>query len=503
MESLSQEFYKNITDVKFMFHTPKCDIRSEIMNSTLRFSVKQDLIKNVDLWSETKDILDSIPDTTLAVKLALETKHPDDYIKHRFGYTIDDSRFVEFFAIIKLLTAQQLCLFCYSMDNQENIQQFYNYVDNLKYEDLIQIINRCAESVLNFVCSVRTSLIHAVEQRHSTVLTGRNLYRYVIYQLNRDKTINNRIPLNQDAILHIEKFYPELALAAVQQWNLSDTADLFEEIIKSKRIGIAHRLFNSMDKDKQDKINRKCFAIYTDFDLNTLTEYELRDNIFACKHNQLLLERLSTVEKERLVKLISEWRYYSSDDGNLRETILVNFFGVYEIRKFCETNLQFAKSILSFLTEPSILTQLSQFEWFWKALANFSAELIVRIADVVGNHKLLDNLKFFDYYTVAFLFNHYFVENKEFAFQLINASEDKTGTFLSLPGKINEILEHYSLATIVEWCETEYDRRNLLERLPLATAFLMAKELNLTKESPEFSNMHLSRKKALLKRLFN
>ena len=236
--------------------------------------------------------------------------------------------------------------------------------------------------------------------------------------------------------------------------------------------------------------------------MNSLNYYQLRANIDYCYDDPILIDALSKLEKSRVVELFEKNVYF---DENKAEKVLFNVFSMLEVIKVCETNSNFAQNILLIITNQQIIRQFASYEWFWNAFRPYhyvDEDRLCKMLSMLESNTLLSNVHVFDGHRFGYIFHYFYQINSELGYTMFESCKKcKIDIILRYKDLLNDFIGHYGLDYIVSLGSDVYERKRLLEGLPLNFALYMATKLNLNVESEEFRYMHGGRHKALVRRI--
>jgi len=503
--TISSQFYKNFEDVTFIFNNSEDNVRACIMNADeLKLSQKALLLKGLHATAQSR-ALSNITNVTNAIKLSLQVER-FDYVRSRFSSEITDENFVEFSSIVDLLPTTSLLRLNYCIANPEFNEQFYSTISSRKYEDFISIINNCNAETLDFICRKRPSVVNVIESESKALnsLTGRNLFRVIINTLKRD---NSLIGLNRvskadiQLIKHIAKNYMEKAVQIIigeSSGGFNYCSELINLLVEANELTFSRQLYDALPEEKQTHVNKQGYAFYSGFDVTELTSRELRNCIELCTDQHLLLEKIGILSKESIINFIKESCYLESFSS---EMILLNTLSLLEISKTCEFDSTFARLVIGLISDERIIRQFSTNDWFWNTLKSWPHSVnLSKLTDKIDFNVMLTQFNSLGNPLATRIFQYYFAKDINQAFDLFEKYNAKFKLVIE-SGKLDSFISKYGLDYIVELCHDHYDRRTLMEIVPLGNAMKIVNILNLTEKSEEFKCMHGGRKKALVRRI--
>ena len=261
------------------------------------------------------------------------------------------------------------------------------------------------------------------------------------------------------------------------------------------------RVYLVLDDNGKARVNQDGFAFYNDdYDLNTLDYYQLRTNIDCCSHEGHLINSLAKLDKSKIVELFEQGCHLDKDKA---EKVLFNMFSVIEVIKICESNSNFTKRIITIISNQQILSQLSEYKWFWASMCSGYLPLI-EISDIVTQldmNVVLKNVHILDQKKVSYLFDFFYQSNKAISYQIFENSSYKLRIVLDHKHGLNDMIDYYGFDYILGLGDNVSERRAMLEELPLKLAVDMINRLGLTASSEELRYLHGGRHKALVRRL--
>ncbi len=498
---LSKVFYSDINNVSNVFNNSFDCIKSEIINSDyLKYHQKLKLLEGIIPKYEQREVLDLVTDNCLAITLSIATDN-DNYFVQRFGKHITDESFLDFFQIFsKLINPEKVNQLQFSLENDENIKRLHEYVSTWKFEHLILLANNCGQKVLNYLCEKRPSLIPALDGKFK-YLEKRNLYRYIICELKRSGTISSRINWDIRVIQRLALRYPEQCKLTFEKWTLSSKKDFFSYLIAENEIEFAKTIYQFLTLEQQKEVNKHCFAFYTDYDINSLDGYDLRNILIHCK-NEVAFNKLLQLKNERFVDLIlagltSIW------DKEKIELLILSKFNLLELTTLLESNYVLAKRCTKYISSTSIIKHFTQYEWFWEAI-NDNSIINENVLQHIELGDLLANIHYIDVYSIKSIFKFYYHHNSSNAFKVFEAlpTAHKLKVFLILKEYQNAIIEQYGMNFLIELAQTDMScLRELIEVLPLNTAIFLINALKLEITDDCFKYMHRGRYKAISRRI--
>jgi hypothetical protein len=499
---LSQQFYTNFNDVKHIFQYSTPELRAEILISELDFNFKSELVSSIDSRRDAYDVFDLIDDINIAIKLSYKTQYVE-YVRNRFGQFIDNDRFCEFCKIIDIIRFEELVSFKFYLQDSEYNKQLFNHLDQLSDEQLVKLISQLQGQTLNYFCSKTPRLIKHFSNSRWLVkeLSGCNQYRYIVYNLNQNEVLDCDFTNNLATIHGLIKYYHHKVQIAFLKWNVNSQIDLMQFLLKKNQYELAQRVYLVLDDNGKARVNQGGFAFYNDdYDLNTLDYYQLRTNIDCCSHEGHLINSLTKLDKSKIIELFEQGCHLDKDKA---EKVLFNVFSVIEVIKICESNSNFTKRIITIISNQQILSQLSEYKWFWASMCSGHLPLI-EISDIVTQldmNVVLKNVHILDQKKVGYLFDFFYQSNKAVSYQIFENSSYKLRIVLDHKHVLNDMIDYYGFDYILGLGDNVSERRAMLEELPLKLAVDMINRLGLTASSEELRYLHGGRHKALVRRL--
>jgi hypothetical protein len=323
---LSQQFYTNFADVKYTFQNSTSNLMAEILMSKLDFTSKSELISGIESRCDTYYVLNMIADVNLAVKLSYKTKYVE-YVNSRLERFIQDDNFDMFYQILNIINFNEVICFKFNLVSDEYNNQLFNCLVKLSDSQLIGVSDQLEGKTLNYFCSRKPLLIKYVYS--GRYLEGRNLYRYIVYALIKNETIDTIYANDLVTMKGLVKYHSEKLSIAFLKWGIHYQIDLIHFLLKNNEDEFAHKIYSSLPERAKTSVNQECFAFYSgDYDSNTLNYYQLRTNIDYCCDEKVLIKSLARLNTDKIIELFEKGFYC---DKGKAEKILLNIFSVIEI----------------------------------------------------------------------------------------------------------------------------------------------------------------------------
>jgi len=396
----------------------------------------------------------------------------------------------------------QLNSFRFNLFDEDYKQKIFCFLSKLDEDVLINILEYTNETMLNYFCSKNPAIIKQLKSgRH---LSGINKYRYIVNSIINNRLTDFDYDRNHIGVIKaLVRHYPEQVSNIFKQLANSEQHDLILFLVKYCEIGIAKQAYTYLNDETRNYVNCDGFAFFSnDIDVNSLNYYQLRANIDYCHDDQILIGALSKLDKSKVVELFEKNVYF---DENKAEKMLFNVFSMLEVIKVCETNSRFALNALLITTNQQIIRQFASYDWFWSAFRPYyhvDEDRLCKMLAMLESDILLSNVHVFDMQTFGYIFHYFYQIDSELGYKMFESCKKfKIDIILRYKDLLNNFIGHYGLDYIISLGSDVYERKRLLEGLPLNFAFYMANKLDLNVESEEFRYMHGGRHKALARRI--